>query len=104
MTSVDKHLSLLDWIDLKAKISAVQWMVLSNMRNRNLPVAIRIGIDRIDYEFVNRHGGTSDQWLWAGSSTVTAMRRRGWIEWRDGDTEKRAGYYITDAGREVLPT
>jgi hypothetical protein len=104
MTQTDKPIDLFDWLGLEGKISQVQWLILSNMRNTGLPVAVRCGPDRPDYEFVNRHSGTANQWLWAGQSTVTAMKRHGWIEWHAGSAEKRAGYYVTAAGREVLLT
>ena len=50
------------------------------------------------------HGGGEGSWLWMAPNTARAMKRHGWIEWHPGSAEKRAGYYITDAGREVLPT
>ena len=49
-------------------------------------------------------GGTEGQWLWMAQNTARAMKKHGWIEWHAGSPGKRTGYYITDAGREVLPT
>lgn len=48
------------------------------------------------------HGAGEGSWLWMAPNTATAMRKRGWIEYRPADAGKRAGYYITDAGREAL--
>ncbi len=78
----------------------VQARYLADMKEGQ-PVAIyRSPVGCIKFERQNGGG----RWLWITQSTVKTMERNGWIEWRDGDTEKRAGFYITDAGREALPT
>ncbi len=50
------------------------------------------------------HGAGEGSWLWMAPNTATAMRKHGWIEWRLASAGKRAGFYITDAGREAIPT
>ncbi len=55
-------------------------------------------------KFTEQHGGTSDQWLWVNPSIAKTMERNGWIEWQPQAGLKRAGFYVTAAGREVLLT
>lgn len=53
--------------------------------------------------FVARsHGSGEGSWLWMAPSTAKVMKKNGWIEWHPGSATRRAGFYITDAGREVL--
>lgn len=55
-------------------------------------------------KFTKQHGETLDQWLWINPGIAKTMKKHGWIEWHAGSPGKRTGYYITDAGREVLLT
>lgn len=55
------------------------------------------------WSFSSRHHGTEANWLWVKHNTITSMLKHGWIEWRLASAGKRAGYYLTEAGREALP-
>lgn len=91
----------------------VQSVILSIMRERrhdidpNIDPGYPAAIDRGEMQnfmFASTYGESEGQWLWMHHRTATAMLKHGWIEWQDPVGLKRAGYYVTDAGREVLLT
>ena len=90
----------------------VQSVILSIMRERRPGIdpndpGYPAAIDRGEKEnsiFSGMNGECEGQWVWMHHSTAAAMLKHGWIEWQDPVGLKRAGYYITDAGREVLLT
>ena len=91
----------------------VQSVILSIMRERRpgidpnidpgYPAAIDHGEMR-NFIFSSMHGECEGQWVWMHHRTAAAMLWHGWIEWQDRAGLKRAGYYVTAAGREVLLT
>ncbi len=90
----------------------VQSVILSIMRERRpsdpadhpgQSAAIDRG-EKENFIFSSMNGECEGQWLWIHHSTAAAMLKHGWIEWQDRAGLKRAGYYVTAAGREVLLT
>lgn len=91
----------------------VQSVILSIMRERRHGIAPEIdpgypaAIDHGENEnfiFSSIHGECEGQWVWMHHRTAAAMLKHGWIEWQPQAGLKRAGYYVTAAGREVLLT